>query len=867
MAAAKSTGESVVVGSATTETQLIRANPTGSFTAEVSAGPARAKGGDGVWRDVDTTLVGAADGSFSPKVVTTPMRFSAGGGADLAEIRDGGTTLSMSWPTPLPRGELRDNTVTYPEVYPDVDLVVKTGADGFGTYLVVKTAQAAADPRVRQIQYTLRGNGLAMKTSSTDGVAVVDSSGKTRFDVGKAFMWDSAGVRSAADLKSHVAVDRATDDVMSTAKVQVAATTVTLTPDLSMLDSPDTTFPVVIDPAISKSKGYTYWTSVASNGYRWVNSSTEMARVGYNGWESPTFKARSFYRFDTSLFAGKVIKSAKFAHKLIHSPNNSCSTSTFGPGVKVYATSSGISSSTVWPGPGASAYSPTTNAKAHGNSSLCSGYDRLEWDVRSIVDAAGSTLTLGMRSADESDPNGWRKFDNDSSAVYPVLTVTYNTLPDKPSRPTLDGATGTYPSSLWTTDSTPTLRAKVTDPDGTAGGQIKGLFEVYSGSTKVASGYGTSVNSGGTSVWTVPSGKLSQNTLYTVRVYGQDYADRSSTWSDYIQFRGDWTPPATPTLSQPDDVAASSTATVTVLVSGNSDAKQFCFGVRTDVLTDCRTASTPTVGTEFTVGAGALTSAGDAWVTVAAKDQAGTLSTNRATVYFHVTMDGPNHRWKLDGTGADEVGTLNVTPTAGTQYVPGANNPAGDGTGDDNGNLALHFASTSHAAVATGPAVPSGQASFTVAAWVRFDGSSLIAPAAVTQNGGTAAAFHLGARNGQPSFVIKTTDGVPGTNVVQLDPAQVLDFADGQWRLLVGMYSAPDHTAQLCVFDPVEDKLCSDVVTLTGPAFAATGPLIVGRGIYNGAPADFWTGDVDDVWTFPGFIDDNTLNQIYFEGL
>ena len=866
MAAAKSTGLPVVVGSATTESRLVRANPVGSFTAEVTPGPVRVKGGDGSWRDVDTTLVAASDGSVSPRVVTTPMRFSGGGSGDLAQIRDGAATLSMSWPSQLPSAEVRDDTVTYPEVYPGVDLVAKAGADGFGTYLVVKTAAAATDSRVRQIRYSLRGSGLSMKTSGADALTVVDGSGKARFDVGKAFMWDSAGVRSAADLKSHVAVDRATDDVMSTAKVQVAATEVTLTPDLSMLDDPDTVFPVVIDPAISASRGYTYWTSVASNGYRWVNSSTEKARVGYNGWESPTFKARSFYRFDTSLFSGKVIKSAKFAHKLIHSPNNSCTASTFGPGVKVYATSSGISSSTVWPGPGASAYSPTTNAKAHGNSSLCSGYDRLEWDVRSIVDAAGSTLTLGMRSADESDRDGWRKFDNNGSPLYPVLTVTYNSLPDKPGRPTLDGATGSYPSSLWTTDSTPTLRAKVTDPDGSGGGQVKGLFEIYAGSTKVTSGYGSWVSSGGTSVWTVPSGRLSQNTLYTVRVYGQDYADRSSTWSDYIQFRGDWTPPATPSISEPGDVAAAPMSTVTVVVSGPADAAQFCFGVRTDVTTDCRTAATPTVGSEFTVGAGKLTSAGDAWVTVAAKDQAGTLSTNRATVYFRVTMNGPNHRWKLDGSGTDEVGDVDVMPTSGTQYVFGTNNPAADGTNEDNGNLGLHFASTSHAAVANGPAVPSGQASFTVAAWVRYGGSSLIAPAAVTQNGDTAAAFHLGARNNQPSFVIKTTDGVPGTNVVQL-VRFCRTLPDGQWRLLVGMYSAPDHTAQLCVFDPVEDKLCSEVVTLTGPAFAATGPLIIGRGIYNGVPADFWTGDVDDVWTFPGVIDESTLSQIYFEGL
>lgn len=854
MQQAQLTGSSVLVASETTESRLVRANPWGTFTAEVTPGPVRVRGRDGTWRDIDTNLVAAQDGGLVPRLTASPMRLSAGGDRTLAQITDGAASLALTWPTVLPQPTISGSSATYANVLPGVDVVVRVGAEDFATFVVVKTRQAARDPRIREIRYGLVESGVTTSTTNGEQLLVKDTSGNTLFEAGQALMWDSRG-RSSTGIASEAAARGNGEGRLAKARMSVSSGQLIVTPDLSVLDDPDAVFPVVIDPAIKRYREHTYWTSVANNGFEWINSSTEMARVGYNGWESPTFVARSFYRLDTSSFVGKLIKKATFSHKLIHSPNNDCNASTFGAGVRVYSTKSGISSSTVWPGPDLSAYSPTINARAHGTSTLCSGYDRLDWDVKSIVDAAGSTLTLGMRSADEGDRNGWRKFDNDSTLNYPLLSVEYNTRPSTPGRPTLDGATGTGPSGYFTSDSTPTLRATVSDSDGTEGGQLTGLFEIYyNGSTKVTSGVGTAVNSGGTSVWTVPAGVLSQNVLYTVRVWGQDYADKSATWSDYIQFKGDWTPPAVPSVSDPDDAFVG--GTTTAVISGPADAKQFCIGLNTDAVgSSCQSTSTPTVPITYTTPT--LTKAGPNWITVATKDQAGLLS-SLVKKYFEVKPTLPNHRWPLNNSGADAVGSVTLTPVSGTPYGDGNTFYQGDPDGD------LLFNGTSQYATGSGPAViTGGGASFSVAAWVRYSPTSHIAPAAVSQLGTQAAAFYLGARNGRPALVVKTSDSSAGTNVIQHPDTANDPFSnaaingDDGWVHLTGVYSGADKVAHLYV----NGELWASA-PVAGTVFNATGPVMVGRAQYNGAPADFWAGDVDDVQTFPGVVDEASLRMM-----
>ncbi|KGN29202.1 hypothetical protein N802_15330, partial [Knoellia sinensis KCTC 19936] len=378
----------------------------------------------------------------------------------------------LAWEGDLPTPELDGTKATYPEVLPGVDLVAKAGVDGVSTYLVVKTREAATNPRVKDLRYKVVGSASQARGAGTGG-EIRDAAGAVKFRVQRASMWDSKGVPAGVESHERVAPGQAARAVE--VPVEASADTLAVNVDEAFLQAPDTVYPAIIDPEISVAREYTYWVAVQSNGTEYYNSSTEHARVGYQGWSSPYFTSRSFYNFNTSALYGKVIGSATFSHKLIHSANWDCNAATYGPGVTLGVTGA-IGSSTVWPGP---AWTATigTNAKAHGDSGICSGYDVVEWNAKAAVqtyaaDVSKPTLTLGLKSSNESNRDGWRKFDNDATLNYPLLSVTYNSLPNAPGAPSLVGATGTGKSNYWVDARQVTLKATVTDPDGTAGGSV-----------------------------------------------------------------------------------------------------------------------------------------------------------------------------------------------------------------------------------------------------------------------------------------------------------------------------------------------------------------------------------------------------------
>lgn len=54
--------------------------------------------------------------------------------------------MSLGWPGLLPEPRLDGATATYPEVFNGVDLRLTADAEGFQRVLVVKSAEAAANP-------------------------------------------------------------------------------------------------------------------------------------------------------------------------------------------------------------------------------------------------------------------------------------------------------------------------------------------------------------------------------------------------------------------------------------------------------------------------------------------------------------------------------------------------------------------------------------------------------------------------------------------------------------------------------------------------------------------------------------------------
>ncbi|KRE60090.1 hypothetical protein ASG78_15365 [Nostocoides sp. Soil756] len=118
---AKASGARVEVTSMRSETDQVFANPDGTMTREQSLEPERVRVG-GSWKAVDSTLVRAADGSWTPAVSAVPISFSPGGSVPLVSMTQRGVKLSLSWPQSLPEPTVVGNEATYSEVFPGVDL-------------------------------------------------------------------------------------------------------------------------------------------------------------------------------------------------------------------------------------------------------------------------------------------------------------------------------------------------------------------------------------------------------------------------------------------------------------------------------------------------------------------------------------------------------------------------------------------------------------------------------------------------------------------------------------------------------------------------------------------------------------------------
>ncbi|WP_157693117.1 LamG domain-containing protein [Pedococcus dokdonensis] len=854
MQEARRSGRPVEVTELTTEHRKVLADPaTGQFEAKLNAFPVRTKR-TGTWKDIDLTLERKADGSVGPVMAAEEIRFSGGGNGRLAMVTQAGSDAGFSWPSALPTPELSGTTATYREVFPGADLMVKTGVEGFSTYLVVKDARAAKDPRVQALSFGLTGSATSPRASGRQ-TDLVDAKGAARFSIAEPRMWDSTGAVGPVDGKTALTSESPRSRTAPMA-MKVANGHLQVSPDTALLTGPDTVFPVVIDPALSVKRENKYWTMVWSNGSEFPNHATELARVGYNGWESPYFTSRVFYAFDTAFLYGKHVRTAVFSHKLVHTPNNDCTASTYGPGVTLGITGA-ISSSTVWGGP---SWTDTisTNAKAHGNASYCSGYDQVDWAAQAEVqkyagDVSRPTLTFGLKSSSESNRDGWRKFDNDATLNYPLLSVTYGADPNAPGTPTMDNATGSGPSGFWTTDSTPTLRARLTDPDGTAGGQLRGRFEIYyNGSVLLTSGTSTAVNHNSDAVWTIPAGKLVQGTLYTVRVWAlDDLGYESGSWSPYIQFRADWTPPATaPTVT-------AGQAGYTVGQSGSflfrtpdTDVTSYCYGLNTDTTATCVATSAPTVDQTVTVAS--MPKFGPSWLTVRTRDAAGNLGPVQR-FDFRVDGSAPVGWWRLDGNGTDgSGGARTLAFTGAPAFVDGR--WAEFATDPTDKALSVNGTSQHAATTVAGPVGTSG--SFSAAAWVRMNPTSNNYPTAVSQVGSTYAAFYLGVQAGKPSLILRSADSLVALqSTLGTEP-----MPTGQWVHLVGIYSAAEKKARLYV-----DGAKVGETTVTAPPFAATGALTVGRSLSSGAPSDLWPGAVDEVRVYNGVLDESQVRTIFAE--
>ncbi len=243
----------------------------------------RVKNADGSWRGVDATLRANPDGTLAPTAVPSALTFSGGGSGPLATMTTAdGKKLSIKAQFDLPKPQLTGSSALYRSVLPDVDLELSaTPAGGWRQVLIIRTPQAAADPRISRLHLDTATDGLTVKADANGNLTAEDAAGKARFSAPAPVMWDStttpATTASSAQPKAAApATDGAPAPVGSDSKAPgpnartspiaatVSGTGIELVPDAVLLGQG--TGPWYIDPGWNPSVdgGTEAWAQVQS---------------------------------------------------------------------------------------------------------------------------------------------------------------------------------------------------------------------------------------------------------------------------------------------------------------------------------------------------------------------------------------------------------------------------------------------------------------------------------------------------------------------------------------------------------------------------------------------------------------------------
>lgn len=468
--AAKRTGHRVEVPNRATERMFVYANPDGTYTSETHTDAVRVRRGNG-WVPVDTTLVRYSDGRIGPRAAQTPMSFSAGGTAPLAIATQVSRTVSMSWPGRLPVPALDGSTATYSGVLPGVDLTITAGVNGFSHLLVVKSREAMANPALREIAYSLRGQGLRIAADPGGRITAVDAVSRAElFDAAPPVMWDANG--RTAKLGVRVRGDR-----------------LLLTPDRALLSDPSLAYPVTIDPYLNSALNASY-TMVDSawkgnSYYLWQNAGNSVSqRIGRcpddvnngNNCQGSLIK-RLYYELPTPYQdATMSILDARFNVTLTHLEN-----SWKVADVLLYRAAGDFNSGTTWnsqPGEGPLQERRTVNNSTFATAACTTtGGTNISFNATEAAtwahNAGRGSVPFLLRADDEDDRRQSKRFCHDA-----VLAVTYNRPPYVPASPSMSSGGLCTAGVIADAAELPTLTAQLNDPDTGDAEPMKGRFTV-----------------------------------------------------------------------------------------------------------------------------------------------------------------------------------------------------------------------------------------------------------------------------------------------------------------------------------------------------------------------------------------------------
>ncbi|MFD7310063.1 LamG domain-containing protein [Promicromonospora sp. NPDC059942] len=566
LAEAAQTGAPVEVVAKRGETREFWALPDGSIEAREFVSPKWTRTEDG-WAELDLDLVEAPSGVVAPVASTVDVEFSGGGDDPLVQMTRAGRVLEWTWPAPLPEPVLDGDTATYGEVLAGVDLRMTAVPDGFSSSLVVKTAEAAASPELDAVTFEMETQGLEVDVTENSVLEVRDTASDALvFEAAPASMWSTvpvadAGAKGSASRTALAATE--TDDAPAADVAPVGVTVspdgnaLTLTPDQEMLSSPDTTFPVVIDPQVKtpRAGGWTSPNKVWPTQSYWLFKGDSTAGLGTcAGWancpDGSTY--RLIYQFDTAAFLGKEILDAEFVVRNTHSAV--CEDHR----VDLWRTKA-INSATTWNTQTASGFWTEEVGSATfsygGSQSGCKPAADAEFGLTSYMqrvadNGTSKSVAFGMRAGSETDKDYWKKFSQ-----MGFLRVTYNSTPNvvKLGHMALTFGGSCSGSSIDTPLRTGKLGlmrvAYATDPDPSERITLQYRLERADGTQFWT---GTTVEKVKQSPFalSMPT-NMPQNARiqWSVRVYD---GHRYSAWSERCQFVYDTSMPAPPVITAPE---------------------------------------------------------------------------------------------------------------------------------------------------------------------------------------------------------------------------------------------------------------------------------------------------------------------------
>ncbi|MGW8604485.1 LamG domain-containing protein [Streptomyces sp. NPDC055893] len=907
--AAAETGQRAEVLARTTETSQVFANPDGTFTKEMSAAPVRAQKGDGSWAAIDTALVRTGDGRVETKATVNRVEFS-GGGSDqpMATVSKTGKELSLAWPGALPEPDLDGSTATYREVFPGVDLKLTAVESGFTQALVVKTAEAARNPALESVELGMESSGVRYMPGRDGGMRFVDADGRTVFESPGGQMWDSSGdVQMSAEAPAQTVSSQArsmvaeasspsappaeihdggteepfaapsTGDKTAGVAVELDGATLEVKPDLGLLRSEATVYPVYIDPPV-KGLVLTDWTALSSDGDRFWEFTGDKG-VGYcanyGGYlcASTPYTQRMYFEYPMASLYGKKILDATW--EVYQTWSFTCTQHNYLL-VRVDE-SKGISSSTTWGSKPAYVDMMGDRWAAQGRGALCDPAQPANWlrysdnatggetdenltpTLQSFVDNQKSQLTLELRAQDESTTAAWARFRNDAK-----LSVTYISNPTAPTSVGVrDGTTGracnASSTPLVTSDDTPYLTSVVQSPDGSQA-QLRALYEVWKADGSQKMFWAVSPTGGARVADDVAAGTtsptLADNTSYRMRVLTEAYwandrgasGNLQSPWSTWCYFRVDKSSPPAPIITSDDGLyppAASSTPSGAVGMAGKfrftpADTNASLSGIQSDVTSYKWRLNSGPLSAPINVSTGASTTL---WVTPN-QDMENTLqvwaydaakhSSVTASYSFKVNRaEAPVGKWSLDNSGADSTTSTQHPLTLGGSAVYDPKSRAGSHGLQTDGT-------TSYAATSTPPV--NTLYSYTVSAWARINPGET-GGTVVGIDGKVFSGFYLAFDKGRWSLLtspLDTTSGNINDQVVVSDqPATT-----GVWTHLTGVYDSVEKEMRLYVNGRLQG-------THAMPAsWKATGGLQIGRGLWQSEYHGYFAGSIDEVTTW-----------------